>query len=605
VNSRVGFRYFRSLVATATLAVSVVLLANLFLSFERNVSEASKGLQEDTALAATRLEDWLGSLSQVAMDAARYTHLNDQHEANLAMRRVLRQESAISAIRVSRAHLDDGYVLSRDDATLTREAFARMRFSDWRPLRMANALPIEVRAAPFDMHYATPGLSFRDKSKSPAEAQIIVSRNFLDRVLRGIAPSDDTLLVLQDQSGSTLAASQLVSRDSSGSFSLWERTLAKYLTRYALEYARDGASESWVFAAKETKSVPWKIQSRTPLRVLFSGLVEEIVWNLAVASVGVLAVIAVARRFAARLSQPVVELHSILNRVRAANPNTKDEGAIDELDAMLRRAPDIRRELELSFEEVETRIKEKTKELNRINETLEQRVAEKISEIDRLSRLKRFVPAVVAQRIADLSADEPFASRRKDVAVVFLDIRGFTAFSSTHPAETVMSVLHELHASVGASIDHYGATVERFTGDGVMVFFNDPLVVENPCAVAIDFAFDARSRVGKLARTWQDNGLNLGVGIGIAYGTATVGVVGYASRVDYGAIGPVTNLASRLCSMAAGGEIWIAKETWIQSGHPMPIDLLHQCELRGLAEPTDCIVIPENMELHTLMNGGL
>jgi class 3 adenylate cyclase len=600
VRSRVGFRYFRSLAATAALAVFIVLLANLFLSFERNVRTASKGLREDTALAATRLQDWLGALSQVAIDAARYAHLNDTLEANLALRRVLRQESAISAIRVSRAQSNDVYLLSRDDANLSLDVFDRVQFSDWRTLRMANALPIDVRAAVFDTQFATPVLSFRDKSTSPVEAQVIVSRNFLDRVLRGISPSDETLLVLKDQSGSTIAASQLVSRDSSPTYAQWERTLAKYLATYSLEYSRDGASGSWVFAANESKAVPWTIQSRTPLSALFTGLLHETLWNLAVAGLGILAVLMVAHRFAARLSQPVVELHTILNRVRSVNPSTRYEGAIDELDALLRRAPDIQRELELSFEEIETRIKEKTEELNRINETLERRVAEKVSEVERLSRLKRFVPTAVAQRISELSTDESLISRRKDVAVVFVDIRGFTAFASTHPAETVLDVLHELHECVGASIDRYEATVERFTGDGVMVFFNDPMVVENPCALAIEFAFDTRDRVTALAQDWRAKGLNLGVGIGVAYGTATVGVIGYASRVDYGAIGPVTNLASRLCSMAAGGEIWIAKPTWIQSKYPFPDDLLRQHEVRGLTESVDCIVVPQTLDFETL-----
>jgi adenylate cyclase len=218
-------------------------------------------------------------------------------------------------------------------------------------------------------------------------------------------------------------------------------------------------------------------------------------------------------------------------------------------------------------------------ELKRWSTELETRVAEKVAEVGELSRLKRFFSASIAHKIMRGGADDPLVSHRRDVAVVFVDLRGFTAFSDSSAPEDVMRVLREFHAAVGRCIDEAGGTIERFTGDGVMVFFNDPEPVENPCRAALTFARAVRDAAGLLAKRWALEGFSLNVGIGVAYGYATVGAIGYEGRIDYGAIGSVTNIAARLCAEAGAGEVLVqqraialAGEGFVSTG-PMPYAL--------------------------------
>ena len=190
--------------------------------------------------------------------------------------------------------------------------------------------------------------------------------------------------------------------------------------------------------------------------------------------------------------------------------------------------------------------------------TLEQRVQEKVAEIERLGRLKRFFSPQLAELIVAGGADDPLKTHRREVTVVFLDLRGFTAFAETSEPEQVMAVLREYHAAMGELIVRHEGTLERFTGDGMMVFFNDPVPVPDPAERAIRMAIAMRDRVTELVATWRRRGYDLGLGVGIAQGYATLGAIGFEGRWDYGAIGTVTNLAARLCGEASGGQILVS-----------------------------------------------
>src|SRR5215813_10070789 len=189
-------------------------------------------------------------------------------------------------------------------------------------------------------------------------------------------------------------------------------------------------------------------------------------------------------------------------------------------------------------------------ELAEWNRTLEQRVGEQVALVERLGRLKRFFSPQLAELIVAGGAEDPLRTHRRDVTVVFLDLRGFTAFAETADPEEVMGVLREYHAEMGALILAHEGTLERFTGDGMMIFFNDPVPVENPGERAVRMALAMRQRVDDLAIGWRKRGYDLGMGIGIAQGYATIGAIGFEGRWDYGAIGTVTNLAARLCGEA-------------------------------------------------------
>jgi class 3 adenylate cyclase/CheY-like chemotaxis protein len=196
-------------------------------------------------------------------------------------------------------------------------------------------------------------------------------------------------------------------------------------------------------------------------------------------------------------------------------------------------------------------------ELATWNRTLVQRVNEQLSEIERVSRLKRFLAPQVAELILSSGDDKLLTSHRRDVAVVFCDLRGFTAFAETAEPEEVMTILREYHDCLGALIHRHEGTLERFAGDGLMILFNDPLPCPDPSVRAVRLAVEMRDGVAGLAEKWRRHGHDLGFGIGIAYGFATLGRVGFEGRSDYTAIGTVTNLAARLCAEARAGQILV------------------------------------------------
>jgi class 3 adenylate cyclase len=212
----------------------------------------------------------------------------------------------------------------------------------------------------------------------------------------------------------------------------------------------------------------------------------------------------------------------------------------------------------LRLKELHDKVAAQAADLAAWNRTLEARVAEQLSEIERMGRLKRFLSPQVAELILSCGNDERvLESHRRAVTVVFCDLRGFTAFAETAEPEEVMSVLREYHAGLGALIHKYEGTVERFAGDGVMILFNDPLACPDPSHRAVRMSIEMRDQVAALAEKWRRAGHELGFGVGIAHGYATLGRIGFEGRFDYSAIGTVVNLAARLCADAKDGQILI------------------------------------------------
>ena len=198
-------------------------------------------------------------------------------------------------------------------------------------------------------------------------------------------------------------------------------------------------------------------------------------------------------------------------------------------------------------------------ELEEWNKLLERRVEEQVTQVEKLSRLKRFFSPQLAELILSGGAEDPLKTHRREITVVFLDLRGFTAFAETSEPEEVMGVLHEYHAEMGKLILQHEGTLEHFAGDGMMIFFNDPVPVPNPAERAIRMAIAMRERVKELTVRWRKLGYDLDFGVGIAQGYATIGAIGFEGRWEYGAIGSVPNLAARLCGEAKPGEILVSQ----------------------------------------------
>jgi adenylate cyclase len=224
-------------------------------------------------------------------------------------------------------------------------------------------------------------------------------------------------------------------------------------------------------------------------------------------------------------------------------------------------------------------------DLNKLNQQLEQRVADQVGEIERMGRLRRFLPPQVADLIVASGTEKQLESHRREITALFCDLRGFTGFSESADPEDVMALLRDYHAAIGEIIIKYSGTLERFAGDGVMVIFNDPVPVENPALQAVLMALDMRSAIGGMIEKWRDLGHNLGFGIGIAHGFATLGTIGFEGRFDYAAIGTVSNVASRLCDEAKPGQILISPRVRQAVDKAITVEPVGEFTLKGISRP--------------------
>ena len=230
-------------------------------------------------------------------------------------------------------------------------------------------------------------------------------------------------------------------------------------------------------------------------------------------------------------------------------------------------------------------LRERTDEVVKLNQHLEQRVTDQVDEIERMGRLRRFLPPQVADLIVASGSEKHLESHRREITALFCDLRGFTGFSESADPEDVMTLLREYHEAIGASIIKYSGTLERYAGDGVMVVFNDPVPVENPALQAVLMALEMRDAIGALTDTWRRWGHDIGFGIGIAHGFATLGTIGYEGRFDYAAIGTVSNVASRLCDEAKPGQILISARVLTKVENAVKVEPVGEFELKGIRRP--------------------
>ena len=231
------------------------------------------------------------------------------------------------------------------------------------------------------------------------------------------------------------------------------------------------------------------------------------------------------------------------------------------------------------------KVEEQAIELAAWNATLETRVSEQVSQIGRYSRLTRFLSPKVSDLIMSGDSDEPFKARRSEVTVVYVDLRGFTGFTETAEPEEVMSVLRQYHSELGRIITEHDGTIEHFAGDGMMVLFNAPMPVENHELRAVHMALAMRDSLTILSAGWRKRGHALGFGVGIAGGYATIGTIGFEQRLDYGAIGPATNLAARLCGEAKDKQILIAARIMAKIEGQVEVEALGEFTLKGFHRP--------------------
>ncbi len=230
-------------------------------------------------------------------------------------------------------------------------------------------------------------------------------------------------------------------------------------------------------------------------------------------------------------------------------------------------------------------VQEQAAQLSEWNAKLEQRVADQLTELERVARLKRFFSPQVAEHIVSSGEESLLANHRKDVAVVFCDLRGFSAASESAEPEEIMSILKEYHAAAGRLISDFEGTLEHFAGDGFMVFFNDPLPCPDPSGQAVRMSVAIREQAAALSRSWRKRGYELELGVGIAQNYATIGNIGFEGRFQYSAIGNVANLASRLCDEAQAEQILVTERVYREVEALANVEPVGNLRLKGFARP--------------------
>ncbi len=227
------------------------------------------------------------------------------------------------------------------------------------------------------------------------------------------------------------------------------------------------------------------------------------------------------------------------------------------------------------------------KALESLNAELGDRVEAQVGEIERMGRLKRFLPAAVADTVISQGSDKMLSSHRALLGVLFCDIRGFTAFCETAEPEETIEVLQTYHQEMGKLINAHGAGVDHRMGDGIMVLFNDPLPCEDPSGEAVQLAIAMRARMAELSKKWKRLGYRLGFGVGVSLGYATVGMVGFEGRFDYTASGTAINLAARLCDEAEDGEILLSPRAAVAVEDTFQLESRGEISLKGIREPME------------------
>jgi adenylate cyclase len=238
-------------------------------------------------------------------------------------------------------------------------------------------------------------------------------------------------------------------------------------------------------------------------------------------------------------------------------------------------------------------LRQRTDQVAELNRGLEARVAEQVEELGRVGRLKRFLAPQLAELIVSQGNEKILESHRREIVVVFCDLRGYTAFTETAEPEEVLDFLRDYHGALGPLVSQFEGTLDQFSGDGIMVFFNDPVPIPDPAARAVNMAVAMREAAGELIASWRRRrGRVLGFGAGIAQGYATLGQIGFAERSGYTAIGTVCNLAARLCAEAKDGQILLAQRVAVAVEETISVEEVGELTLRGLTQPTVAYNVP-------------
>ncbi len=357
--------------------------------------------------------------------------------------------------------------------------------------------------------------------------------------------------------------------------------------------ARDRSGTEVLTAFSGIEPPGWIVFIEQPVAEVYATLYTSILRTVALMIAGLLCSALAALWLARGLVHPIRTLQQGAQRIGAGEMDQRIEVKTgDELESLSDQFNDMAARLRESYAGLERKVEERTAEVQRQahelaewNQTLELRVAEGVRQIEQMGRLKRFLSPQIADLIVSGATDDPLKSHRREITVVFLDLRGFTAFTETADPEEVMGVLQEYHDEMGRLIMAHNGTIEHFAGDGIMIVFNDPVAIDNPAWQAVNMAIRMQGDFARLSQSWKRRGFELAMGVGIAQGYATIGVIGFESRRDYSAIGGVCNLASRLCGEARAGQILVSQKVFGAVENLVTAEPVGELNLKGFHKP--------------------
>jgi class 3 adenylate cyclase len=357
--------------------------------------------------------------------------------------------------------------------------------------------------------------------------------------------------------------------------------------------ASDLAGAEVLTAYAGIEPLGWKVFVEQPVAEVYETLYAAIRRTGILLVAGMLFSVLTAFWLARGLVRPIRMLQAGAQKVGAGELDQKIEvNTGDELETLADQFNTMTERLRESYTGLERKVDERTAEVQRQaqeltewNNTLKLRVAEGVRQIEHMGQLKRFLSPQIVDLIVSGPSEDFLKSHRREITVVFLDLRGFTAFTEKADPEEVMELLHGYHTSMGRLIMAYNGTIEHFAGDGIMIVFNDPVVIDNPAWQAVRMAVQMQAEFAGLLQTWKKYGYELHMGIGIAQGYATIGVIGFEDRRDYTAIGAVCNLSSRLCGEAKAGQILVAQKVYGFVEDRVTAEPVGELSLKGFHQP--------------------
>ena len=579
-------KYVTALVGLVVFVLAVNGATETWINYRATKTALTNAMGEKAEATAGRIEQSIAELErQISWVTRASSDTIDKHRADYAQ--LLNQVPAISQLS-----LLDGY--GREKLRLSRNSISIGSNADFsRDFRFTETRGSGVSYAPATFMASRPFMSI-SVAHSGFNADITVADidlRFLSDFLGDAQIGKSSFAYVVDSRGAVLARSSR-GPEVGKSLALLPQVEAASRSDGAADVGTDSDGNSVLAAASPVPKLGWRVFLEQPTAQALAPIRDQLVRGALLIALGLVVAILAGTILARRMLIPITALRRGARRLGEGDFGQRIEVKTgDELEELASQFNSMASQLQETYAGLESKVQERTRDLAQSvselalahstvqqqagklqeqteqlkdwNKSLEERVEKQLAEIERIRKLERFLAPQVAQLIASSDGhDALLDSHRREVTVVFCDLRGFTAFTETTEPEEAMNVLREYHAALGELIFKYEGTLDRYAGDGVMILFNAPIAFPDHVKRAVKMAVEMRDAIGALTVRWRNRGHSLGFGVGIALGYATLGQIGFEQRLEYAAIGSVTNLASRLCDEAKANQIVVSRRVY-------------------------------------------